>query len=329
MALLTIAIPTYNRASYLKRCLDSINRQLEEVSSDVELIVSNNCSTDSTEVVVNEFVNGGMPIKYILNEVNRGPDFNISQCYRSATSKYIVVFGDDDVWLPGSISSLLTILRKDEEWGLVHLKALPLRTNYNPDIAPIKSLPCSIFSDTKGLLKRVNFFVTFISGNVVNRKFVQDFPFEQYFSTSLVQVPLILKAIYGGLRNIYIDKFVIGGQVDNSGGYNFFKVFGTNFYKILADFKPQHPDFPLKSLTNEVLVSFFPHWIVKYRKNDLGRFEHENPYNLLRSIYEDKLLLWVVIYPLFFLPLSIIGPYLFGVKVFGKFRRFCVYYVIP
>lgn len=52
--ILTIAIPTYNRANYLKRALKSIAKQYDD---RLEIIVSDNASLDDTEEVVREIIN--------------------------------------------------------------------------------------------------------------------------------------------------------------------------------------------------------------------------------------------------------------------------------
>ena len=56
MTLLSICIPTYNRAEYLKKTLESIVWQRDFLSKDVEVVISDNCSTDDTASVVAKFV---------------------------------------------------------------------------------------------------------------------------------------------------------------------------------------------------------------------------------------------------------------------------------
>jgi abequosyltransferase len=54
--LLSICIPTYNREKYLRRLLDSIVFQKEFIdTNDVEIVIADNASTDSTEELVNEY----------------------------------------------------------------------------------------------------------------------------------------------------------------------------------------------------------------------------------------------------------------------------------
>ncbi|WP_353614659.1 glycosyltransferase family 2 protein [Mangrovibacter phragmitis] len=74
--ILSLTIPTYNRAGYLKRLLDSISRQAIEVSSYLEIIIIDNASTDNTVEVVNDFINKVPFAKFIKNDSNLGMDGN-------------------------------------------------------------------------------------------------------------------------------------------------------------------------------------------------------------------------------------------------------------
>lgn len=104
--LLSIAIPTYNRANYLDRCLDSITRQIVEIDYQVELLVVDNASTDHTFEIVEKYIKRGFQIKYSKGETNKGIDYNILQCYHLSKGKYVVAFGDDDILYDGVLKRL-------------------------------------------------------------------------------------------------------------------------------------------------------------------------------------------------------------------------------
>ena len=67
--LLTIAIPTYNRAWCLRDLLSSLASQLKD-ESRVELIVSDNASPDETPSLVQDFVARGLRVRYLRNAEN-------------------------------------------------------------------------------------------------------------------------------------------------------------------------------------------------------------------------------------------------------------------
>lgn len=88
--LLTIAIPTYNRADLLSVCLNSITSQIDSnIAERIEVIVFDNNSIDHTTSVVDTYINNGFAIKYYKNEVNIGADKNIASCFIKANGVYV------------------------------------------------------------------------------------------------------------------------------------------------------------------------------------------------------------------------------------------------
>jgi glycosyltransferase involved in cell wall biosynthesis len=98
--LLTIAVPTFNRASCLRELLSLLADQLKD-QPRVELIISDNASPDETPAVVQEFIANGLRVRYLRNTKNIGPDANFLQCFEQASGKHIWLFGDDDLVTPG------------------------------------------------------------------------------------------------------------------------------------------------------------------------------------------------------------------------------------
>ncbi len=90
--LVTIAIPTYNRADgYLKEAIQSA---LDQTYPNLEIIVSDNCSTDDTESIVKSFSN--RHLKYIKHENNIGASNNFNYCLKKARGEFFLLLHDDD-----------------------------------------------------------------------------------------------------------------------------------------------------------------------------------------------------------------------------------------
>ena len=98
--LLTIAIPTYNRDRYLEELLVCLGPQLKD-RPEVQLLISDNASQDGTREMVETFQRQGLVVRYVRNAENIGPDGNFAQCFDLAEGKYFLLFGDDDLVLPG------------------------------------------------------------------------------------------------------------------------------------------------------------------------------------------------------------------------------------
>jgi glycosyltransferase involved in cell wall biosynthesis len=86
---LSIAIPTYNGAETIRETLDSIVSQLED---GVEIVVSDNASTDDTAEIVREYQASYPVIRYFCNDENLGADRNFDLAVRRAQGEYAWLF---------------------------------------------------------------------------------------------------------------------------------------------------------------------------------------------------------------------------------------------
>jgi glycosyltransferase involved in cell wall biosynthesis len=75
-SLVSIGIPTYNRAELLKRAIESA---LNQDYKNIEVIISDNASTDDTESICQFYCNQDARLKYVRHSQNRGPGANFSE----------------------------------------------------------------------------------------------------------------------------------------------------------------------------------------------------------------------------------------------------------
>ncbi len=114
--LLSICIPTYNRAGKLQQCLDHIVCQFnnESVKQAIEVVISDNASQDNTEELAASYQNTYGNIKYFKNGENVGIDKNIINSVVKATGQYCWHIGDDDFIQNGSLAFIIDFLSKKE-----------------------------------------------------------------------------------------------------------------------------------------------------------------------------------------------------------------------
>ncbi|MGH8002209.1 MAG: glycosyltransferase family 2 protein [Brasilonema sp.] len=121
--LLTIAIPTYNRAQLLDNQLAWLFRAIKGFESVCEIIVSDNCSTDDTPKVVEKWqsIFSNTTFNYKRNPENIGAVRNITSCIKTANSKYVWTISDDDKIFDNSIAYIVNTLTQHSNLGLIIL----------------------------------------------------------------------------------------------------------------------------------------------------------------------------------------------------------------
>lgn len=115
--LLTLAIPTYNRDQRLRATLCNVAAQIERHGlSDVEIVVSDNCSPDRTPQVCAEASadHPTVDIRYFRNDTNVGFDRNVAALFRHARGEYVWTFSDDDRPGPDALATVMGLLRQRE-----------------------------------------------------------------------------------------------------------------------------------------------------------------------------------------------------------------------
>lgn len=106
--LISICIPTYNRSSYVGRCIESVLGYQED---DIEVIVLDNCSTDNTVNVIAMYKDPRL--KLLRNHENIGARRNIRKILDIATAEYCFFLTDDDMLVPGALHIVIEFIKKN------------------------------------------------------------------------------------------------------------------------------------------------------------------------------------------------------------------------
>jgi glycosyltransferase involved in cell wall biosynthesis len=109
--LVTIAIPTRNRASLLKNCVASA---LAQTYSNIEVLVSDNASTDDTLETLRSF--NDPRLRILTNSENIGLTGNFNKCVYGAAGDYLNIISDDNLLQPKFLEMCVALVK--EEPGL-------------------------------------------------------------------------------------------------------------------------------------------------------------------------------------------------------------------
>ena len=105
----SINLCCYNSKKYLRETLDSIVRQTYK---DWELIIVNDGSFDSTESIIQEYIEQGYPLVYRYQE-NRGLSYSRNKALELSQGDYIALIDHDDLWLDDSLKKLVDGIESD------------------------------------------------------------------------------------------------------------------------------------------------------------------------------------------------------------------------
>lgn len=104
----SVCVPAYNGAAYLKECLDSI---LAQTYTNFEVIIVDDCSADNTVEIVNAYLKSDRRIKLFRNEKNLGLVGNWNQCLKYATGEWIKFVFQDDYIKRDCLSRMIEFLK--------------------------------------------------------------------------------------------------------------------------------------------------------------------------------------------------------------------------
>ncbi|MFU1633702.1 glycosyltransferase family 2 protein [Aeromonas veronii] len=136
----SIIMPSFNSGMTIN---DSINSVLLQTYKNWELIITDDCSTDNTFEIINNFAVRDNRIIVIKNQFNSGAGFSRNQSIERSTGKYIAFLDADDIWLPNKLSKQVAYMeqtgalftyssyQKLSDEGLGGIVKVPNRVTYN------------------------------------------------------------------------------------------------------------------------------------------------------------------------------------------------------
>ncbi|MFC2426221.1 MAG: glycosyltransferase family 2 protein [Capnocytophaga leadbetteri] len=311
--ILSICIPTYNRAAILDGALEAIEKALRQIdSSEIELVISDNCSPDNTKEVVQKYKEKGLPIStYIRNEENLGIIGNIKQCFKLAKGKYVWVLGDDDYIRQDTLKIILDKIQ-NKDYGLVHIHLKYVLANANFHTPYIE------FEQVEEFFKCISIGFTFITANIVATKYIADFDFEKYEETWIPHMPLYMMTAKKYDNNLIINQELVEAAKDykTNGGYNFFKVF-IDYYltvrkEMLQGTKDAEKYYRIEKkfyLKHFVSLAIFLFYIRRIK----APFEKKGAWEIIKKHYGKE--------PYFYPLLILYVPKITIQKIFGKIKR--------
>ena len=114
--MVSIVLPTYNGEKYIRESIQSI---INQTYMEWELLVIDDCSQDSTNSIVAEYVEKDKRIRLFKNEQNLRLPASLNAGFSKASGDYLTWTSDDNLYKPDALEKMLDVLQRDEKCGLV------------------------------------------------------------------------------------------------------------------------------------------------------------------------------------------------------------------
>ena len=109
--LVSVIMPTYNAAQWVAQSIDSV---LGQTYTDLELIITDDCSTDNTRDILRQYEAADARVKVIYMDENLGAGRTRNKCIEHAQGRYIAFCDSDDRWMPTKLEKQLRFMKEKD-----------------------------------------------------------------------------------------------------------------------------------------------------------------------------------------------------------------------
>ncbi|MEI6970258.1 MAG: glycosyltransferase family 2 protein [bacterium] len=298
---LSICIMTYNRAKTLRETLESILPQVCE-HPEVEVVISDNASTDNTAVVCREFQSRFPVIRYLPNPENLNVDGNILACVEKARGRYVSFFSDDDISPPGTFKGILERLDRVAP-SILYINHTPfLHDNPKHLMKPMTPVTERRFSDGK------EFFISaglgFLSSLTVRTEEARRFTGKVRKGRYTAHLDIASRiALAGKGPFLYAGNLSVLARYEYRGAYDILVHGPMNETKLYLELKDEgllsRED--LQHLIRRFVRHNLPRCVANNRRKKQGVVTTSE----LITLYGSDPLFYLYVYPLLLVPLPI------------------------
>lgn len=127
--LVTVGVPVFNGERFLRTALDAI---VEQEFTDLEIVISDNASEDSTSRICREYAAGDPRIRYYRNDTNLGAARNHNRVVELARGKYFKWMAYDDYIAPDFLRRSVRMLEDDPDAVVCYSDVLAISEEGEP-----------------------------------------------------------------------------------------------------------------------------------------------------------------------------------------------------
>lgn len=332
--LLSIAVPTFNRCNKLAVTLNSILDQVRLVNSPIEIIVSDNASSDGTEQWVRSWIerHPNALIRYFRNDNNVGVDANTDAAVRRATGIFVWLFADDDFLERGAIPRVYSLLEdnKDVVFAFVNYSVIVEGFRERSSCSPTNT------ARVRGLelIAKTQFAFSFVSSCIFRREHWLSLNASQYIGSNWIVIFMARDILLLGDALLIAEELIRMNGLDlrvsrkekRSEGcaLDWYVIAHLNFLNFASSLKDaRYPD----QVVREAIRVAWRHNLrqILYFKATADRYRLAEITYVVRKMAEhfgSRLSFWMVDVPVLFLPNSVVAALFWNARpLYKKVKR--------
>ncbi len=309
--LLSICIPTYNRSEFLVECLSSVLNSVVGYEHEVEIVISDNASSDDTEEVVRKFQKLHKIIKYNKNTHNIGGERNFRHVATLGRGKYIWVFGDDDVMEESAVGRILTEISSGYCLIVCNYSVWDKRISYKIKSIGITEKVDHLVGGPNRVLECFGLHLGYISSIIIKKSCFLKLSLDLYEKYVEYGFPFMF-AVYNGVIDevsgiSFVKEPIIRNRGENSGDYDWCKYFVTGSSLIFDELKTRKYTKNAIEIAKEKALSRFVLPNILGLRANMSKEESKKLIPLLFGYYKNHWRFWVIGLPKLLAPLCLVN----------------------
>jgi len=284
--LISICIPHYNRSKYLLKVLDSIELQTYK---NIEVIISDDCSTDDSEIVIPQYIDGKIKnnsniiYKYIRHYKNLGYDANLRASLANGTGDYLFTLGNDDALSsPEAIKILVSHINEFNSPDIIFCNYL--KDGNTTDINNRATCTGIVGQGVQTAVKIFRSF-SFVGGIIIKKPLFDKYNsnlvdgsifFQIYLATKIISSGGIVSSLYDALvlkdirianenSNSYLDTLKIKNKKMHAETGGLDQVFNVAYLGIKDSISIKEMSKVVRYIYSQILIFSYPIWLITYR----------------------------------------------------------------
>lgn len=336
--LFSICIPTYNGEDTIITTIMSI---INQYNGEFNIVICDDNSSDNTYNILSELSRNYKYIKILRNNINTGMDANFLKAAQNGNGRYIWLFGQDDILIPGAINKITNILNNNKDIGIVYI-------NYSQYDHYFEKTICKSFLEQQLIDKKYKYLLSedikftnsteyfkvldslpsFLPAIIMKKQYWDNPEYEKFKGTAYIQVGNMLLNMNKG--SIYVvPKVYIKGRIPNdrwqSDGNKHFEILTGALKMLTVVYNDKRNPMPANIYNFHKRRYILNYFFLVFHCKKIGLNPNANHISLLKYIFSKN----VILYKLYILP--ILKMPLFIMKIIGipliTIKRISIYFL--